>query len=158
MKDQIKKLIQFLIFLSIVLLPFITMTSTLGMETFLDSFENPDAYLCLKDSDKITGIDTSDESFIIIQRKAHPDFEIHETDTVLYCKIDGEISCSKIFEINGVGTYTRYYTKSTSSSKEGPIFKSQIIGKVIKVVDNNIWSGLSLKIWEISINSLNIRG
>ena len=156
-KDNTKKIIQFFIFTIIVSLPFLSMTNTLGLETFLDSFENPEAYLCLKNSDRITGIDTSDENFFIIQRKNHPEFNIQESDTVIYCKIDGEISCSKIFDVKGAGTYTRYYVEDESDNEDKTIFKTQIIGKVLKEVDDNIWAQLSIKIWELSIHNLNIR-
>lgn len=64
----------------------------------------------------------------------------------------------KIFDIKGVGRYTKYHINRESNNNEKPIFKSQIIGKVIKVVDGNIWSELSIKIWEITIHNLNVRG
>lgn len=157
-KENAKKIIQFLIFTLIVSLPFVNMTYTLGLETFLDSFEKPEAYLCLKNSDKITGIEASDEIFFIIQRKNHPDFNIQESDTVIYCKINGDISCSKIFDVKGVGIYTRYYVEDKIKNEDKPIFKNQIIGKVIKQIDKNIWNQLLIKLWELSIHNLNIRG
>ena len=153
MREEIKKLSEFLIFVSVVSIPFIIATNTLGFDTFLDSFENPDAYLSIRNSDTISGITTEQEKYIIVQKINHPDFEIQEEDTILYFSFDGELFCNKIYEINGVGTFKRYYI---SEENESLVFNSQIVGKVIKVLDENLLTDISLNIWDISISKLNI--
>lgn len=155
MKENIKKIIEFSIFVSIASLPFVMATNVLGIDAFLDSFENPDSYLYLKNSDSISGITTNNEKYIIIQKTNHPDFEIQEKDTILYFDFDGSLVCNKINEINGVGTFARYYTDKENDD-EKLVFNNQIVGKVIKVLDENMLTDLSLKIWDISIGSLNI--
>jgi hypothetical protein len=158
MKEPIKNLLQILVFISIASLPFISMTNILGIETFLDSFENPEAYICFKDRNQISGIQTNQESYIIIQISDHPSFVLEESDSILYYEMNGKIVCTKIHEIAGIGTSRKYYIEENEESfKEYPIYENQIIGKVVKVVDNNIWNELSIKLWEISINNLNPR-
>ena len=158
MRESIKNLIQILVFISIASLPFISVTNILGLETFLDSFENPESYICFKNTNQISGIQTNQESYIIIQTSKHPKFILEESDSILYYKIDGEIVCTKIDEIVGVGTFKKYYIDNGEESfTEYPIYENQIIGKIVKAVDNNIWNELSIKLWEISINNLNPR-
>jgi hypothetical protein len=36
------------------------------------------------------------------------------------------------------------------------IHKSQVVGKIINIIDGNIWNSISIKMWETSINTLNI--
>ena len=36
-------------------------------------------------------------------------------------------------------------------------YETSVVGKVVGVIDNNIWNSLSLKTWDMSINNLNIR-
>jgi len=155
MKDRTKKILEFATFISIASLPFIVATNILGVDTFLDSFENPDSYVYLKDSESISGVKTSQQGYIIIQKIEHPSFSINEKDTVLYFNFEGFLECNKINEVKGVGTFARYYMGESSSSEE-PVFKNQIVGKVIKVLDENILTYFSLRIWDISISNLNI--
>ena len=155
MKENLKKILEFSIFLSIASLPFIAATSMLGIDTFLDSFENPESYVYLKNSDSVSGITTDQDKYIIIQKQNHPDFEIQKKDTILYFKFDGELAYNKINEINGVGAFTRYYTDE-ENQEENIVFANQIVGKIIKVLDENILTDLSIKIWDISISNLNI--
>jgi hypothetical protein len=105
----------------------------------------------------ISGVQTSQDSFIIIQTADHPEFIIEESDSIIYSDVDGEFVCNEIHEIKGVGMYERYYTSDEESCSRYPIYQSQVIGKVIKTVDNNIWNELSIKLWELSISNLNFR-
>ena len=155
MREDIKKIMEFCVFLSITSLPFIMATNVLGIDTFLDSFENPDSYLYLKESNSISGITTDQEKYIVIQKTNHPCFEIQEKDTILYFNYDGGLTCNKITEINGVGTFTRYYTDN-QDDEEKLVFDNQIVGKVINVLDENILTDISLEIWDMSISNLNI--
>lgn len=153
MKETLKKIIKVSIFFIIVGLPFLTITQIIGMNTFLDSFENPESYVCFKDNGDWLGTKTKESEYIIIQKSSHPDLLIEESDTILYYTSKGNIFCSEISCIKNRGSITSYYAKNNNE----PIYKSQIIGKIISVVDDNIWNTISIKIWETSIYNLNIR-
>ncbi len=155
MKESIKKILEFSVFVILASLPFIMATNTLGVDAFLDSFENPDSYISFKNTDTASGVTTNSEKYMIIQKMNHPDFEIQKEDAVLYFNVDGGLECNKIHEINGVGIFTRYYIEKENEGEE-LIFNNQIVGRVIKVLDENILTDISLKIWDISINNLNI--
>ena len=155
MKENIKKIIEFYIFINIASLPFIMATNVIGINAFLDSFENPDSYVHIKNSDSMSGITTGQEKYIVIQKADHPDFKINREDTIAYFNFDGELSFNRISEIKGVGTFARYYIGEENDG-DGTVFNDQIVGKVIKVLDENILTDLSLKIWDISIENLNI--
>lgn len=128
----------------------------IGIETFLDSFDNPDSYIFMKNSNDIQGLKTQDEQYIIIQKITHPDFEIEKNDEILYFNIKGEIECNKILDVQGTGFFTKYYLEN-EDNLENTLYQTQIVGKVIKNLDNNIWNELSLKLWDVSINYLNIQ-
>lgn len=156
-KRIIKNAIKICIFISIASLPFLTITQIIGMETFLDSFENPEHYVCLQDKDNLFGSNTKNGEYIIIQKSTHPEFNVKKSDSIIYCKIDGDIACNKVYQINNIGAIKRYHTTEENDITSQPIYQSQIIGKIINVVDNNIWNSISIKIWETSIYNLNLR-
>lgn len=155
-KKELKQLSKILIFVIVASLPFITLTNIIGMETFLDSFENPEAYICMKNSDDIQGLKTQDEQYILIQKTTHPDFQIEKNDEIIYFNIDGEIKYNKILDITGAGLFKKYYIQN-QNEQDDAIYETQIVGKIIKNIDSNIWNELSVKLWEISIKYLNIQ-
>ncbi len=155
MREDLKKIMEFCVFVSIASLPFMITTNVLGIDTFLDSFENPNSYVYFKDSDSISGITTNQEKYVIIQKTSHPSFEVHEKDTILYFNFEGELECNKINGISGIGYSTKYYTNS-EENEEDYVFDNQVVGKVIQVLDENIITDLSLIVWDISISNLNI--
>jgi len=156
-KRIIKNAIKICIFISLASFPFITVTQIIGMDTFLDSFENPEHYVCLQDKDNSLGSNTKNGEYIIIQKSSHPEFSVKNSDSIIYCKNGGGIACDKIHYINNIGAIRRYCTTEENDITSQPIYKSQIIGKIINVVDGNIWNSISIKIWETSIRSLNLR-
>jgi hypothetical protein len=156
-REEVKNVAKALVFITIAILPFISITNMIGLDAFLDSFENPDAYVCLKNSGNIVGLKTQEDNYIIIQKTDHPDFELKQDDKVVYFEINGEMAYDTIYEINGIGPLKRYYTYSSLKNEmNSPVFSTQIIGKVVKIVDNNIWNDLSIQLWEASIDYLNI--
>jgi len=158
MKENLKKIIKLSIFLIVASLPFLTMTQIIGMETFLDSFEHPESYICLENNGKMFGTKTESGEYILLQRASHPDFKIKESDTVIYCNYNGEIACSQIKEKEYYMSSIKRYSPINSNKQEGEIiFENQIIGKVVKTIDENLWTALSIKLWEISIYNLNIK-
>ena len=154
MKKIIKNLIKFCIFISIGLLPFITMTQLVGMEIFIDSFENSEYYVCLQDENDEFKLGISDGDFVIIQRSSHPDFKISNGDSVIYYGNDGDLICNKFSHFN-VEAIKRD-TVTDNEAHRQPIHESLIIGKVINVIDGNIWNSISISMWETSISSLNL--
>ena len=157
MKKIITNLIKICSFISLASLPFISITQILGIEAFLDSFENPSYYICLQDKDNTIGLNTKNEDYIIIQKSSHPEFNIKKSDTIIYCKNNGTITCNKIYNINNIGAIKIYYITGENDVINKPIYENQIIGKIITIVDNNIWNFFSIKIWDLSIHNLNLR-
>jgi hypothetical protein len=127
----------------------------MGVDIFLDSFENPESYTYFKSSNEIKGIKTQDKSYIIIQKIVHPDFDIQKNDVILYYNFEGEIICSQIIQINGVDYFKKYYIDQKNAINNS-ILKCQIVGKIIRKVESNIWNYLSLSLWEISTDYLNV--
>jgi len=156
-KKDTKKLVEFIIIISVVSVPFVSITNMVGMETFLDSFERPDSYIYLKNVNEYIITNLKKSSYIIIQKTDNPETEIKETDTVVYSKITGELACNKINQINSIGPIKRYEIKSSFFKEDSEtIYEDQIIGKVVKIVDDNIWNALLMKIWSITTFNLNI--
>jgi hypothetical protein len=127
------------------------------MEIFVDSFENPGHYLCIQ-NEKLLYTSRSDQSdFIIILKSSHPDFEIKKGDNVIYLSSEGNIEYCEIKYIKTYGEKENYYTQKNENVYNYPIFEGQIVGKVLKTIDDNIFNSISVKIWEASINNINIR-
>ena len=157
MEKILKNTIKFLIFILLALLPFITITQMIGLDTFLDSFEHPDHYIFLHDPEGISGVDLKETGYVILQKSTHPDFTVSNSDYVIYCDNDLDLVCSQVYHINNLGTIKRYYVEDNNEHNSQTIFEPQIIGKVINVIDDNIWNSISLTIWDISIHNLNVR-
>jgi hypothetical protein len=157
LKKQLKNIIKILIILSILFLPFIYITELIGIDIFLDSFENPKHYMCIQSDGLIFGSKSDDNDLIILQKTSHPDFFVNKNDFLLYFTDEGFIEISRIVDIKYIGSREKYYKEPEEKMFNFPIFKEQIIGKVINIFDDNILNSISLKIWEASINNLNIR-
>ena len=157
LKKSLKKTIKPITFIAIALLPFLSATSIMSMDTFLDSFENPENYLCVENDNKLIKCAANEGDYIIIQKSTHPDFEIEENDKILYLKTKGTIKTNIVDHIEKIGSIKRVYLKDDNNQvSQSTVYECQIVGKIVKVVDNNIWNSISLKIWDISINNLNI--
>ena len=92
---------------------------------------------------------------MIIQKTKLLEPTLKKNDIVLYYDEQGSIEIDEIQKISAIGSFKTYYLTKTDNNK--PILTNQIIGKVIKKVDNNILNTISLRIWDISIHSLNIK-
>ena len=157
-KKRLKKIIKLFIFFIIISLPFVTITQMIGMNTFLDSFENPDSYICVQGYGEWIGTEESENKYVVIQRASHPDFTFDESDSVIYFTLDGELECSRMKQKDTFMNSVKSYSSTNSNEKhEENIYENQIIGKIVNTIDDNIWNSLSLSIWEISIHNLNIR-
>ena len=155
MREKKKRaLIEFMVFIAVINLPFIYISTTLGFNTFLDSFENPDSYQFLTNL-RVEGSDTIN-SHVIIQKSSHPAFDITYGDIIVYY----EEACGFQYGIiDLVSTEFRnkvYYILSDEGQFQYQfVFEQQIIGKVISDIGTDIWSALSLELWDITITRLN---
>ena len=156
MKKTLKIAIKLCVFLLFVSIPFISITQMMGLDTFLDSFENPDYYICVEDNGGLFGSTTNNEKCVIIQKSSHPDFKVSENDYVVYVENGGDLTCNRVHQITSLGTMKKYNLEGIEG-KSSSIFESQILGKVIDTIDNNIWNLITIKIWDTSIHNLNIR-
>ena len=157
MKKIMKHAIKICIFILLANLPFITAAQTINMETFLDSFENPDCYICLESNSNLIQSAAKDGDYIIIQKSSHPDFKIKEKDNIIYIKGKGELVCNRVHHSSYIGAIKKYYTTDENNKiSSNPIYENQIVGKIVKIVDNNLWNTISMKIWDISIHELNV--
>jgi hypothetical protein len=158
MKEIVKNVFNLCVFISLVNLPFITVTQLISTDTFLDSFENPDFYLYLQSGGYSMEPDIKEEDYILLQKSSHPDFNIQVGDVILYCKDDGEITCNRIRNINGISSVKRYHIIDDNGNlTDKHIYGSQIIGKIVSVVNTNLWDVISMKIWDMTIHNLNVR-
>lgn len=157
MKEIIKKILKICIFISLINLPFITSAQIIGIETFFDSFEQPEYYICIENKNNIVQSSAQEGDFIIIQKSSHPSFEINDNDDIIYVKEGGNLVCSRIHHSIKIGSIKKYYTVNENNQvSNNPIYEFQIAGKIIKTVESNPWNSLSIKIWDISIRELNI--
>ena len=157
MKIFTRKTVTLVIFTLVSCLPFIYITDIIGFELFLDSFENSDNYICIQDKQNNLESNTFGD-YLIIQKAPHPDFKIEKCDLIIYCDNEGDITFSKVNNINSISAIKRYYIEEeTNELGKNVIFENQILGKIIEIVDENIINSISVKIWETSIHNLNLR-
>jgi len=157
MKEKNKKIIKIFIFFLIASFPFISITQILGFETFLDSFENPESYLCFQDTSGLYASKSNNKQYIIIQKSTHPDFKFDDNDDIIYYKYSGKLECGKLKQKNYFHSLKAYCEIGKTEEESNPIYEHQIIGKIIQKVDENIFNIISIELWEISIHNLNIR-
>lgn len=136
-------------------LPFLTVVQLIGINTFLDSFQHPDTYQSIKNYEKDN--DTVGRGYLILQRSTHQDFSVKNGDTILYRTLEGSVKCESVLDVELRQGATIYYTTTPVQDEiKGPIYNTQILGKVTDIVDNNIWNTLCLQIWDFSIRNLNV--
>jgi hypothetical protein len=146
-KLSAKKTLQLLLPLAIIIIPFLLTTQILGIDIFIDSFEKPESYCLLQNNEK----------YIIIQKSSHPEFHVDQSDMILHYGKNGNLEFDKIFKIDEIGSIKIYYTIDKNSNEKETIYNTQIVGKVIKTIDDNLLNSISMEIWEISIKNLNIK-
>jgi len=158
MKKTVKNAFNLCVFIFLVNLPFITVTQLISTDAFLDSFENPDFYLYIQSGGYSMEPDIKEEYYILLQKSSHPDFSIRDRDVIIYCKDNGEIVCNKVCNINCISPVKRYHVVDDNDNlTDKNIYGSQIIGKIVSVVNTNLWDVISMKIWDMTIHNLNVR-
>lgn len=156
-KGRIKNILKICVFILLVNLPFLSATQIIGMNVFLDSFESPEKYVYFQaDEQHIEGI-KNDNDYYVLQRTSHPEFTLNEGDTILYSNGNDIVACNKIYSISCIGTFKKYHVTNVDDSLiDYPVYDYQIIGKVVSIVDNNLWNVISIKLWDVSIHNLNV--
>jgi len=148
-----KDILKIVTFIVLINLPYLTISQVIGMDNFLDSFHDPEEYRYVKSS--ILDIQDAAEGYLIIQKSSHQEFSVALGDNIFLID-EGGLACRSVYQIS-TDNMKRYYTISFSNEEyPEPIYEYQIIGKVVGVVEDNIWNSISLKLWDISINNLNI--
>lgn len=156
MKKIVKKAVKIFIFLLIVNLPFLTMSSMLSLDVFLDSFENPEQYIFIENDQQIIESNVNEGDYILIQKASHPSFEVNEKDIIIYYEYNSGLVCNKVYQTHYLGATRRYYIENNNGEiTDNPVHDAQVIGKVINFIDDTIWNQLSIKLWDASINNLN---
>ena len=156
-KVKLKGIIKLIVFIAVANLPFLTITSLVGIDTFIDSFENPENYYFIQENGNSMNYNIKDGNYVVIQKTLDPDEEIHEGDIVIYSSYKGGLDCKKVYQIYSIGPIKKYHAVDNNNKlTDEPIYENQIIGKVVNVIDGNIWNMIAMKIWDISINEYNI--
>ena len=156
MKGRSKNILKICVFVLLANLPFLSATQLIGMDVFLDSFESPQEYLYFQADEQLMGSIKNNDDYLILQRTNHPEFTLNEGDTILYSNENYIVTCNKIHSVSCIGTLKKYHVVNVDDSlADCPIYDYQIIGKVVSIVDNNLWNILSIKLWDVSIHNLN---
>lgn len=157
MKKLTKIAIKIFIFFAIANFPFITVSQIIGLNTFIDAFENQKYYHCIKGSSISMEPTIKDGNYILLQKSSHPDFYIEKDDIILYINDSGESVCYRVYNKININSIKKYYTISDNNKLvDNPVNECQITGKILNVIDNNIWNMISMQIWESSIHDFNI--
>lgn len=154
MEKKIQKHVgNILVFVIIANLPFLTVTSLIGIDTFIDSFHHPESYLILKNErSEIPGLYAG---YIILEKPTNQDYHIKQGDVILYYSLDNELQQQIVSMQNYEQGINTYYT-ILEDRLDGPIYDQQIIGKIKGNLDENIWNALCVQIWDLSIDKLNL--
>ncbi len=151
----VKKAVRFCTFVMIANLPFLTMTQLLGINTFLDSFQHPSSYQYLKYY-MSEGFEQK-TVYIILEKPTHQDYSIAQGDMILYRSTKETLECRTVYATQLQHGEKIYYTTTPNEDDlEGPILSSQILGKSTKMIDDTLWNALSVNLWGLVIENLNV--
>lgn len=153
-KNLIPVILRLIGFFLIANLPFLTITQTIGIDTFIDSFNHPTAYTYIKNQD-VTSNSTF-AGYIIIEKPSHQTPSIKQGDSILCHTIKNTIQQRMVSQIQKKDGITIYYTRSSTDVSDAPVYDSQIIGKIIGTSEDNPWYTLCLQVWELSREKLNV--
>ncbi len=151
---QRKNLYTITLFFLIVNLPYLTITCSMGTEFFFETFEQPDNYKYIHCTPKLTN--QHSHTYLLIQKPTAEHYHLQEGDHVCYITDTGFLATKQISCININTPTPKYYLHTTTENQElETIYHHQILGKVITTIDENIWTTISLDLWEASRQNLN---
>ncbi|MBU0496449.1 MAG: hypothetical protein KKC68_05440 [Candidatus Thermoplasmatota archaeon] len=154
-RETRNKLIEFIVFVSVLNIPFLSIASTIGFETFLDSFEHPQDYEWFSNMN-LQGV-TSETSNIIVQKTHHPDFTLTYGDTIVYFQENMGFQCGQIDLVSTECHQKIYYIiLEEQPLSYQPVFEEQVVGKILHTIDNDIWNSLTLELWQTATMRLNL--
>jgi len=131
------------------------MTQLLGTNTFFDSFQHPESYQYLKYHEK-EGPEQK-MVYIILEKPTNQECSITKGDMILYRTTKETIECRTVYATQLRHGEKIYYTTTPNEDNlDGPIFSSQILGKSTTLIDDNLWNALSVHIWGLVIENLNV--
>jgi hypothetical protein len=135
-------------------LPFLTMVHLIGNDMFLASFQHPEMYQYIKVQKGNNLILPG--GYILLEKPTTEEFLIHNGDTILYQTGEGAVRCEPVLSVElRQGTMVYYTTTPAQDDIKGPIYDTQILGKVTGTIEDNLWNALCLYIWDFSIKNLN---
>jgi hypothetical protein len=141
-------------FVFIANLPFLTVAHLIGIEVFIESFQHPDAYQCIKTYG--ANNDTLSKGYLLLETPIHEHFSIRNGDIILYKTGGGAVRCEPVFNVAcRQGTMIYYTTTPTQGVITGPIYGTQILGKVTNTINDNLWNALCIQLWDFSTKNLN---
>jgi hypothetical protein len=123
-------------------LPFVTLAATLGVDTLVDSYRNPNHY------HYTTSTDTKSTARYLITQTIPQTNILHKGDTILYESENGPQS----------GTITAITNPDNLIYATGlatPIHPREIIGRVTASLTQDPWSLLTLQLWDLTTQTLN---
>jgi hypothetical protein len=123
-------------------LPFLTLTTILGIDTLVDSYRNPHNY------HYTTNTDTQGTAHFLITQTIPQTSNLHAGDTILYTDRNG-IQTGTILALDNPDHLI--YTTGLST----PIHPHEIIGKVTASLTQDPWSQLTLQLWDLTTQTLN---
>jgi hypothetical protein len=121
---------------------------------FLASFQHPEMYQYIKVQKGNNLILPG--GYILLEKPTTEEFLIHNGDTILYQTGEGAVRCEPVLSVElRQGTMVYYTTTPAQDDIKGPIYDTQILGKVTGTIEDNLWNALCLYIWDFSIKNLN---
>jgi len=155
-KKQRYSILQFIVIGVFASLPLITVTQTIGIDLFLDSFDHPEKYHYAANSQLYERPGSLENKCLILQRASHPEFAVHSGDIILFYSQSG-IACDAV-AITTQGPIKKIYTENTLTTQYPyPLYDHDIIGKVVASTDNNLWNSIAFSFWQTATTDLNIR-
>lgn len=122
-------------------LPFVTLATSLGIETMVDTYQHPDHYHYLKDTQPSA-------SYLILQDVPETDL-LQKGDTILFQDNDN-IKQGIITAIN-----TNTDVVYTTTGLITPIHPHEILGRLTASLTPNPWTLLCLQLWDLTTHTLN---
>lgn len=122
-----KTILQVAMIFFVVNLLFLSAVSSVGLQVFIDTFEQSENYVFVKNH----SID-SEEELLIVMNSNHPDFSKEQNATLLRIKASQS------------GPYDTSYSSHSD------------IGKVVGSMNDDVFSKIIFSLWEASTETLNV--
>jgi hypothetical protein len=132
----------------IISLPFITLITCLGADTFLDSYRHPNQFTYRKNTAP-NPLDTN--AAYLITEDATPT-TLHQGDTILYRTLDGIQTGTISALATSHGTLVCLVASNTNDTIIHPW---DIVGRITATLHDDPWTLLTLHLWDLTTHTLN---